>query len=242
MVPEKDNGLELLHCFARVAPYINQLAPEDTAVAVATREKYLAYVPGQKIDHGVRAGQPVKEGSMIHQAITGGKRIVKKMDSSVFGFPYIGIAMPIFHGGGVVGAVGFFESTEKRDMVAEMAGELQKVIGSVSQYLQEAYGGIQELASLSQILKSSLAISAEKFAETRKILALVKEIADSTNMLGLIAAIEAAHAGEYGRGFGVVAKEIRRLAGESNKSVKFIGNLLEELKKHLEEVSERAKI
>ncbi|WP_156896693.1 hypothetical protein [Desulfovirgula thermocuniculi] len=47
-MPEKDNGLELLHCFARVAPYINQLAPEDTAVAVATREKYLAYVPGRK--------------------------------------------------------------------------------------------------------------------------------------------------------------------------------------------------
>jgi methyl-accepting chemotaxis protein len=72
---------------------------------------------------------------------------------------------------------------------------------------------------------------AERSQAIGEIVAVVSEIADQTNLLALNAAIEASRAGEHGRGFSVVASEIRTLADQSKKATGQVRQILSEIQK-----------
>ena len=76
-------------------------------------------------------------------------------------------------------------------------------------------------------------------AEIESITYTVREIAEQTHLLALNASIEAAHAGEYGTGFAVVAKEIRKLAERSEQSVQQINKIIEQVRTQIQETSQQ---
>lgn len=77
----------------------------------------------------------------------------------------------------------------------------------------------------------------EKASQIADISRLVKDLASQTNMLALNAAIEAVNAGEYGRGFGVVASEIRKLADQSKTYAETINTLVSQIQNAVQATS-----
>ncbi len=112
---------------------------------------------------------------------------------------------------------------------ASAAGDAYEQTQQGSQIVQRAISQINKLAE--QVESSSHTINElERHSEAiNTVLDVIKGIADQTNLLALNAAIEAARAGEQGRGFAVVADEVRTLAGRTRESTDEINEMIEKL-------------
>src|SRR4051794_6249145 len=100
------------------------------------------------------------------------------------------------------------EVNGRADHAADLAGAGRERLGSMERTMQQL---VESTGSIS----SKLAVIREKADNITQVVTTITKVADQTNLLSINAAIEAEKAGEYGRGFLVVAREIRRLADQT---------------------------
>lgn len=214
--------------------------PDDTSLILMDTETVRAYKRSGNIKVDIQIGTPVSalKGMISHAALQEGRVLREERGPEAFGVSYIGKAAPLYYDGELVGVLTSAVLNTKLDLVR---GSSETLAASVEEMTATSNG----IASAFLAISTEMDKLSEK-SETlnhdiegiQSIIGVVQELADTSNLLGLNASIEAAHAGEFGRGFSVVANEIRRMAVQSRDSSKDIRAQLNLMQARLTEIGD----
>lgn len=233
-----------LQAFVNIAPVIKETLGSSTALAVTDTEKYIYFSPSDSLPLSIKVGDPaIDSEDHTYIRVFKGEKISMILPPEIYGIPVTTKMLPIrdFETNEIVGLVTYSRAL---DHEAKIDSELAQL----SQSIQKIHNNVQRLASQSEALTATSSdindqahTSYEHSKQIGQVVKLIEGISNQTNLLGLNAAIEAARSGEAGKGFGVVADEIRKLSQHTKEAVGTISQSLNTIRDNLNQLNSGTK-
>jgi len=229
---------EILQAFEKVLPYLQYFFDDEISVALTETTSFVQNITCKSLPLKSDPGDPIPEGGAAAVAIRSGEVVIKDVPKEIYGAPFRSYAVPLKNDDGeVVGSVLVAKNQERSKRLYTIAQNLALSFGEISRALHEMSNDIQQLAEMTSDIVGKARKASEYAFDTNEIVSFIKKIASKTNLLGLNASIEAARAGEAGRGFNVVAEEIRKMSINTTESANKINLILNNIKESTDEIS-----
>lgn len=210
--------------------YIDILFGHDITIYITDTEKILKIIYSDKLSLKSREGDPRPKVGAPAKALKTGKPVVEVMPKELYGVPFRSYSIPIKdNDNNVIGLLLAAQSLENMDKVLTLSENVSSSLKQMSLASGDISEEIQKIINSNSDTSNALNKANKNTKDTNEILKFIQSISSHTNLLGLNAAIEASRAGENGRGFNVVAQEIRKLSKSSSESVKKIDSVLQEV-------------
>jgi len=218
-------------------PLLRAYFGDETGLFVSDTERYLVSIDGA-VKLRIKVHDPVKPGSTARTAMQENKKVSLRVPKEVYGLPYIGAGVPIRDGDQVIGSFVTTTPIENLEKLNAVSGEMHEAVKTAVTGISSLAASSQQLAASATDLASNTGAIETEIKKMDEIMDLIKDIASQTHLLGLNAAIEAARAGDLGRGFNVVAEEIRKLASRTQSSAKDVSEKLNGIRDKINAVLE----
>lgn len=226
--------------FNHFAPILAEMFPEGVILYMTDLKKYTYKQSSSKLNLPVNeVGDEIKEGDIVHKTIKTKQLVVEEIDGNKYGIPLLVACYPLFdedNQNEVMDTFGMVIPKKAAAQLREMSENLDNGLTGISAAIEELAASASQIHENEQVLNVDIKEIISLSDAINQVSVFIKEIADETKMLGLNAAIEAARAGEAGRGFGVVAEEIRKLSEQSKSTVPKIKELTDNIKNTVDKV------
>jgi hypothetical protein len=231
--------------FPDFAPVLAEMFHEGAFMYITDLEKIIYRQASKKFDMPARQlGYKMEEGDIALKVIKYKEPQFAEVDASKYGVPVYIANYPLRdedNNDEIVATLGIVTPKATAVHLREMASNLDSGLSGISAAIEELTASATEIFNNQQVLNTNIKEITDLSNQINEVSAFIKEIADETKMLGLNAAIEAARAGESGRGFGVVAEEIRKLSEQSKSTVPKIKKLTDDIKDKVAGVDEKSR-
>lgn len=228
---------KILQEYLNVMSVLKDILQEDIGVAIADATKIIGYRPGDTINLNHKVGDQLSMEEPLYKTIKNGKGYNSIVPKEVFGVPFKAVTYPIKDSKGIViGAIGISKGLENKFEIEEASESLLASLQETSASVEVICEGSQTLFTMIENIVDSTRKAEKQIKESYEMLNLIKNIASQSNLLGINAAIEAARAGELGRGFSIVATEMRKLAQLSGESSEKVSSTLTNMNTYIEDI------
>lgn len=228
---------DIIDSLMDVLPLMKDMMQEEIAISITDRSKFIAYFPNEKVPLKLKVGDIIQKGDPYLEAMNSKKVVSAIVPKEIFGVVFKAICYPLIDSSGeVFGAVGVAKSLEKEALIQEESENIATSMKQTGSSVEEIANASQKLVETIDTVVDYTNSANERIKDTDSILSAIQNIASQSNLLALNAAIEAARVGDAGKGFSVVASEIRKLSQLSSESAKKVSQTLLEINKSIEAI------